>query len=406
MFSFMQSKKADARLKLDPDKPFFISKSYGRILLQFIYDNHDRYLFCASSDNAGGDYNYWLEKLELFKLNDDGSFYSYSPDNNLYYLRWGKVNATINPECLGDSIMSADRSLYADLDLEKDGEFSFVVRNPATGEKYYQKSLRVTREAMQELRDNGGRVTRKSLNYQEPAGSTSCFQLVLEFPNHHVYKYKLNRVRAVSVIYGNEWLTNDAEIEYQGNSYRLSKNLIDYSNLDCLVLITSNKLPFGMEKSGKFWELSLGLENPEQSWSSLQWRLYDGEEESRVRAFKKYNYKVGQNGGLVLGYSLIFSDDFLPNSDVYYGLIVYDQECPNCLGKKEGGCRLSVDFHKNLATCNECKRVYDLNTYGVIVEGDEGKRLICYRYADMAFDKEIREKAGIIEDGLLIYGNL
>ena len=400
------SKTADGRLKLDPDKLYSISEDYTRIMLPFIYNGQDRFLYRTSSDYPGGEYHYSMDRVELFKLNDDGSYFLYDPLKDLYYLRGGNLNATILPECMGDSIMSAKWSLYADLDFEKDGEFSFAIRNPSTGEKYYQKSLHVTREAMQELRDNGGRVTRKSLSYQEYPGAKGCFQLILEFPNHHFYKYKLNRVKTGHIVYGNEWSTYSAEIEHQGNSYEISNNLISYSSLDCLALICSNTIIYNKDIGGKFWELSLGLKYPEQSWSTLEWRLYDGEEETKSHAYKKYDYKVGQNGGLVLGYSSIFADDFLSDGDNYYGLVVYDQECPNCLGKKEGGCRLSVDFHKNLATCSECKRVYDLNAYGVIVDGDEGKRLICYRHGETNFDDELRKKSGIEEAGLLIYGHL
>ena len=396
-------------LKLDPDKPFFLSADGCKILLPMIYKDGTHYIYTARTTSPRGNYDFGFNRKELIRLNEDGSYYMYDADKNLYYLLdlYGKREAAaILPECLGDSIMSAKWSLYSDLDFENDGEFSFAIRNPATGEKYYQKSLHVTREAMQELRDNGGRVARKSLSYKEYPGSRGSFQLVLEFPNHHVYKYTLNREKTGFFVFGNEWRTYSAEIEHQGKSYVIATNLIEYSDLDCLVLIPFSKITYDIDKGGKFWQLTLGLENPEQSWSSLEWRFYNGEEESKSHAYKKHNYKVGQNGALLLGYSSIFADDFLSNGDNYYGLIAYDQECPNCLGKKDGGCRLSVDFHKCLATCSECKRVYDLNAYGVIVDGDEGKRLICYRHGETDFDDELRKKSGIEEAGLLIYGRL
>ena len=399
---YLPNRTAEARLKLDPDKLYAIYKDYSQILLPFIYNSQDRFLCRAKSDYPGGEYYYSLDRVELFKLNDDGSFFLYDPVKNVYYLRGGKLNATILPECMGDSLMSADRSLHAELDFEQDGEFGLVMRNPSTAEVSYEKHLFLTREVMQELRDNGGRVASKSLSFVEsPGGLKSCFELHVLFPNGHSYKYRLNREKSMVVSdYSRLWQVSDIEIEYQGHSYTLSEASAGFSDLPCFVVFNNHRLAHNEANEGKFRELSLVETNPHQTWNNKSWRSYNGEDEELTVALNGYNYVVGQNNGLIAGYSsLTFYDINSVENTWYYKLLVYDEECPNCLGKKENGCKLSVDFDRSLATCPECKRVYDLNCFGVIHDGDDGKRLIRYRYI-MAPD----ERKGVKEDGLIIYG--
>ncbi len=58
-------------------------------------------------------------------------------------------------------------------------------------------------------------------------------------------------------------------------------------------------------------------------------------------------------------------------------LLCFDRVCPNCfesgitrpVGLKEGG----------FAYCDRCKRTYDLNNLGLIVEGEQGLKLFRYR---------------------------
>lgn len=403
-FDGVMNIKEGVPLKLNPDKPFFLSADGCKILLPMIYEDGTHYIYMVSATSPGGNYSFWFDRMELFQLNENGIFYMYDADKNLYYLRdiYGKKeSATILPECLNDSIMSADRSLRADLDFEQDGEFSIAVRNPSTAEVFYEKRLFLTREAMQELRDNGGRVMSKSISYKEsPGKQTSCFELNVLFPNGHTYKYRLNRANTNYAIYTQMWGVTDVEIEYQGHSYTLSESSAEFSDLPCFVVLNHHILIYNEANEGRFRELSLVETNTNQTRSKMNWRFYNGYDEVLTDVLRGYNYVVGQNNGLIAGNSsLTFYDRENLNYYWYYKLLVYDEECPNCLGTKENGCKLSIDFDRALATCPECKRVYDLNCFGVIHDGDDGKRLIRYHYIQAP-----DESKGVKEDGLIIYG--
>ena len=55
---------------------------------------------------------------------------------------------------------------------------------------------------------------------------------------------------------------------------------------------------------------------------------------------------------------------------------------------------------------DDIEMVAQATIVATIVDGDEGKRLICYRHGETDFDDELRKKSGIEEAGLLIYGRL
>jgi hypothetical protein len=62
-------------------------------------------------------------------------------------------------------------------------------------------------------------------------------------------------------------------------------------------------------------------------------------------------------------------------------LYAFDRECPNCFDPAAIPLRskpLSMSS-SGIATCNVCKRQYDLNNNGFISAGEEGKRLTRYR---------------------------
>ena len=81
---------------------------------------------------------------------------------------------------------------------------------------------------------------------------------------------------------------------------------------------------------------------------------------------------LGYNNGIIVGYGA------LSQPPVFYA---YDRECPNCFNPNAIPMRskpLSISS-SGIATCNTCKRQYDLNNNGFISSGEEGKRLTRYR---------------------------
>ena len=83
---------------------------------------------------------------------------------------------------------------------------------------------------------------------------------------------------------------------------------------------------------------------------------------------------VGQNDGIIVGYSM------LETPAVFYA---FDAECPNCFNFEQvefRSYRLQMSS-SHIATCNTCKRKYDLGNGGMIIEGENGKKLLRYRAA-------------------------
>lgn len=83
---------------------------------------------------------------------------------------------------------------------------------------------------------------------------------------------------------------------------------------------------------------------------------------------------VGQNDGIIVGYSM------LETPAVFYA---FDAECPNCFNFEQvefRSYRLQMSS-SHIAVCNTCKRKYDLGNGGMIIEGENGKKLLRYRAA-------------------------
>ena len=86
----------------------------------------------------------------------------------------------------------------------------------------------------------------------------------------------------------------------------------------------------------------------------------------------KRTIRIGQNNGIIIGYGN------MSDPPVFYA---YDLECPNCFSADAWPQR---DYYLSLsatgiATCAVCKRQYSLNQAGIIVAGNDGKKLIRYR---------------------------
>lgn len=89
-------------------------------------------------------------------------------------------------------------------------------------------------------------------------------------------------------------------------------------------------------------------------------------------ALAVYTTFISLGGGFIVGRSSL--------SDIgsaEYPLVCYDRICPNCYRNdyykamriEENGC----------CVCDRCRRTYDMNNGGTIVEGDKGRKLIRYR---------------------------
>ena len=80
---------------------------------------------------------------------------------------------------------------------------------------------------------------------------------------------------------------------------------------------------------------------------------------------------LGMNQGLIVGYSTW--------SDLTF--YAYDRECPNCFSPDAVPVRSKAlqMSSAGIATCQTCHRKYDLNSGGIIVEGDKGDKLVRYR---------------------------
>ena len=80
---------------------------------------------------------------------------------------------------------------------------------------------------------------------------------------------------------------------------------------------------------------------------------------------------VGMNNGIIVGYGT------LNNPATFYA---YDLECPNCFDPNAIPVKskpLSVST-SGIATCNVCKRQYDLNNNGFVSSGEQGDKLTRY----------------------------
>ena len=95
--------------------------------------------------------------------------------------------------------------------------------------------------------------------------------------------------------------------------------------------------------------------------------------QSSESIFNAYDRTVllGMNQGLIVGYSTW--------SDLTF--YAYDRECPNCFNPDVVPIRSKAlqMSSTGIATCPSCHRKYDLNSGGIIVEGDKGDKLVRYR---------------------------
>ena len=86
---------------------------------------------------------------------------------------------------------------------------------------------------------------------------------------------------------------------------------------------------------------------------------------------KQRTIKIGtyNETGIILGYGN------LNNPPVFYA---YDSQCPNCF-RNTNLPRYQLTMHTDgTAECGSCRRKYDMNNGGIVVDGDGGDKLIRY----------------------------
>jgi len=82
----------------------------------------------------------------------------------------------------------------------------------------------------------------------------------------------------------------------------------------------------------------------------------------------RMEYRIGLNNGIIIGFQTMNDS---PNG----GFVAYDIQCPNCVREYDNyvAPNYIVDMNnKGVATCRKCKRQYQLNNGGIIINGKEG----------------------------------
>jgi hypothetical protein len=80
------------------------------------------------------------------------------------------------------------------------------------------------------------------------------------------------------------------------------------------------------------------------------------------------NYILGLNNGIIVGYQTM-------NTSPYGGFVAYDVQCPNCVRKENNTInpKFAVSMNTSgIATCSKCKKQYDMNNGGIVMNGEEG----------------------------------
>ena len=304
----------------------------------------------------------WDNDLDLMVYHDrNGQYYveNIFGGNAVKFLPEYKDNVPI------DWQYGSWRSLGGETDFERDGIVVFRVERVGNSEPSASYPIHLTHEAMKELELNNGKTKRKYWHISNRGTEQASYEFVVEYPNGHEYRMALK-----TNTFGAPRFYGDIIVSYQGNSYSTTP---EYSTLPCRFATTYFQLWAENNPFGKFSLVTLqeGTDGKELRFTSsyLPRENYPAE--------SGYDYLLGQNNSLIFGFSNLFSnvnqkpelDDFLP----FHYLLIYDGSCPNC-----ATTRLDLDFDESIARCSNCQRWYDLNDYGTIIRGNDGKSLIRY----------------------------
>lgn len=312
----------------------------------------------------------------------DGTFFDYIWDKDLdlmvyhnsseqYYVAhiFGDIGVKFLPEYKDNVPISWQygtwSSLGGEMDFEQDGKVIFREERVSNSEPIASYPVYLTHEAMKELELNNGKTKRKYWHISNRGTEQASYEFVVEFPNGHEYRMALK-----TNTFGASRFDGETIVSYQGNTYSTTP---EYSTLPCRFATTYSQLWAENNPFGKFSLVTLqeGTDGKELCFTSsyLSRKSYPAE--------SGYDYLLGQNNGLIFGFSNLFANvnqkpelnDFLP----FYYLLIYDGSCPNCTTTF-----LDLDFDENIARCNNCQRWYDMNNYGTIIRGNDGKALIRY----------------------------
>ena len=89
-----------------------------------------------------------------------------------------------------------------------------------------------------------------------------------------------------------------------------------------------------------------------------------------TEAEKRAEYILGLNNGIIVGFQNAVLDAY--GNAIF---VAYDMQCPNCV--RQYNNTLSPNYRvvmndKGIATCSKCGRRYDMNSGGVLQNGQEG----------------------------------
>ncbi|MCF0243832.1 MAG: hypothetical protein HUK06_03575 [Bacteroidaceae bacterium] len=123
---------------------------------------------------------------------------------------------------------------------------------------------------------------------------------------------------------------------------------------------------------GVFCRISLGLKNGAQTYF-----IESNHNTKSSFTLNEVDIKRSKILGVYNETGLIVGFGNLDNPPVFYA---YDAICPNCYEQSQVGSYQPLKMDSNgQATCNICKRSYNLNTGGNIITGDAGRQLYRYR---------------------------
>lgn len=91
---------------------------------------------------------------------------------------------------------------------------------------------------------------------------------------------------------------------------------------------------------------------------------------AETEAEKRAEYILGLNNGIIVGFQNAVLDD-LGNAM----FVAYDVQCPNCV--RQYNNMISPNYgvsmsDRGIATCGKCGRKYDMNSGGILQNGQEG----------------------------------
>ena len=360
---FSPNCQPNSNIRLLPEKPMFIYK--GTTIMPFRLDT-DEFLigFTDSTSFCYPDvfYDYiWNTDKDLMVFHTmDGQYYV----QNIF----GGTKVNFLPKYKDNVLLlwsfGCWWSLGGDKDFEEDGTIEFQFNRVDTENPIFSFPVHLTREAIQELEQNGGKTKQKYWNIAGQGTDHTEYEFVVEYPNGHEYRLSLHTK------YLGDTEFTDVIVSYQGKTY---STFPKYSSLPCRFTTSYWNLWHENGPYGDFVEVTIckGKDGTEELCFN------QGHSEMSYSLENDFDYLLGQQNCLIVGCSNLLSNvnriAELDTQSVFRNLLIYDGTCPNCLNTK-----MEIAFEENITKCPLCQRWYDLNNYGTIIRGNEGVPLIRY----------------------------